>query len=348
MFTVQHIDNQKQWEDFLQSRVPDGTLQSRIHSFYPFFQSFLWGEVQRSLGFIVDRLGLFSGKNLIGVCQIIDIKAKRGHYLHLRHGPVLQNFTDEAFDSLLAYVKNLAKEKNASFIRISPYITVSGIPNNFFKSRGFFNAAIHRMDGEVCWVLDTTKRESELLVRMRKTHRYLIKKAQGMDIEIVRTTKVSDIEKFLPLYKDLSVRKHFVPHRGVREEFASFSKADQEVLYLAQYDSKIISGAIFAFLPNMAIYRHSASENAYRNIPASYLIQWEAIKEAKKRGIKLYNFWGIADQNDKNHPWAGLTLFKTGFGGEKLEFIHAMDLPLSPLYWKTYAIELTTKLLKGY
>lgn len=304
--------------------------------------------MQQNLGFSVERIGLFDSKTLVGVCQIIDIKAKRGHYLHLRHGPVFSQSTNNYFDTLLDHIKQIAKEKGAAFVRISPYISSDDVQKHFFKSRGFLNAPIHRMDGEVCWVLDITKSENELLTGMRKTHRYLIKKGQGMEIKIVQTKKVSDIEKFLPLYKDLSVRKHFVPHKGVREEFATFSKVNQEVLYLAHYNNKIISGAIIAFLPTMAIYRHSASDNAYRNIPASYLIQWEAIKEAKKRGIPLYNFWGIADQNDKNHPWAGLTLFKTGFGGRQLEFIHAMDFPLSPLYWKTYTIELATKLLKGY
>ncbi len=83
-------------------------------------------------------------------------------------------------------------------------------------------------------------------------------------------------------------------------------------------------------------------------MPAMYLLQWEVIKEAKKRNMTYYIFWGIAPNENRRHPWRGLTLFKTGFGGEKRVFMHAKDLPLSLWYWKTYAIDMLTKLKKGY
>ena len=98
----------------------------------------------------------------------------------------------------------------------------------------------------------------------------------------------------------------------------------------------------------MAIYHHAASDLSYKNIPANYLLLWEAILEAKRRGKTYFNLFGIAPENTKNHPWNGFTLFKTGFGGERVEYIHAMDLPLNILYWKTFLIDLLTKLKKGY
>ncbi|GAI33015.1 unnamed protein product, partial [marine sediment metagenome] len=42
--------------------------------------------------------------------------------------------------------------------------------------------------------------------------------------------------------------------------------------------------------------------------PASYLLQWEAIKEAKNRGCKLYNFWGIAEIESKKTSLLGFEL----------------------------------------
>jgi len=70
-------------------------------------------------------------------------------------------------------------------------------------------------------------------------------------------------------------------------------------------------------------------------VPAAYLLQWEAIREVKSRGCKLYNFWGISDER-RNHPWAGLTLFKKGFGGFSKEYLLAQDLPLRPFYWLSF------------
>ncbi len=338
MLTIKEIRDKDSWENFLTKlEIED----------YPFFQAWNFGEVQKKLGFEISRLGLYDKKKLIGICQIIDVKAKRGHYLHLRHGPVLIDF-NKYIQDFLSYIKAFAQNKNIDFIRMSPLIKKEDILFSDLRKMGFRDAPIHNQDAEICWVLDIEKSKEELLKDMRKSHRYLIKKSLNMDIKIIRTKKVSDIDNFLPLYNDLSLRKHFVPHKGLAEEFGTFAKEDQEVLFLAKYKNKIIAGSMIAYVDNTAIYRHSASNDEFRDIPAMYLILWEAILEAKERHKKTFNFWGIAPSISKNHPWFGLTLFKTGFGGERREFIHAQDLPLSPKYWKTYLIESVSKRLKGY
>lgn len=340
MFQVEEITKKGEWESF---------LAKKEIAFFPFFQSWNWGEVQRKLGYNIVRRGIWKGRELVAVYQIIDVLAKRGHLLHLRHGPVLTPFNKTVFNFILQDVKNLAKKRNASFIRISPLIPKQSVGFEMFRKKGFINAPIHNMDAEVCWILDITKSEEELLKGMRKSHRYLIKKGFTINDLIIKKTKdIKDIESFLKLYKSLAHRRHFVPHSGMKEEFRIFGKEDQKVLFLAEFSKKVISGALIAFVGNTAIYRHSASDENYKNIPAMHSILWEAILEAKKRGKKFFNFWGIAPTDSKRHPWQGLTLFKTGFGGEKLEFLHSQDLPLNPWYFKTWAIEYLTKIMKGY
>lgn len=337
---IKEIKNKKSWDEF---------LTRKELGFFPFFQSWNFGEVQKKVGHDVLRIGILNENNkLVGIASIVDIQAKRGYYLHLRHGPVLLKFSKEYFKKILDFVKIVARKKGASFIRVSPLIKKELVDKNFFKKMGFINAPIHNMDAETCLVLDINKSEEELLKGMRKTHRYLIKKAQNMNIKVKQTKKISDLDKFLCLYSDLSKRKNFIPHKDIKEEFEIFTHDDQAVLFLAEYNEKIIAGAFIVFVDDMAIYRHGASRDGFRDIPCSYRLQWEAILEAKKRGKKFYNFWGIAPSDSKNHPWQGLTLFKTGFGGGRQEFLHAQDLPLNIWYWKTYFIETLTKWRKGY
>lgn len=339
MLEIRSIDKKKIWDDFL--------LQKEV-SFYPFFQSWEWGEVQEEMKHGVWRVGVYSEEKIVAICQIVKIVAKRGTYLHLRHGPVLLPFNWDVFDEIIDYCKKLAVAQNASFIRMSPIVAKEHVDFTNVRKRGFRDSAMHNMDAEICWVLDITKPEAELLKEMRKTHRYLVKKAQALGISIIMSKNPADLAKFFPLYRDLSKRKHFVAHKGVQEEFEVFAKQDKELLFLASYKGKVISGAIISFVGGMAIYRHGASDTAFRDIPASYLIQWEAIKEAKKRGITTYNFWGIASNDKKTHPWYGLSLFKMGFGGKRVELLHAQDLPLNFSYWKTYAIERYSTWKKGY
>lgn len=339
MLKIKQINDKDFWEKF---------LTKKEIGFYPLFQSWNWGEVQRKLGFEILRLGIYESGSLLGICLLVDIKAKRGHFVHLRHGPVFLRFNERYLDFLLDYIKKLKKQKNISFIRLSPLLEKTKELDSFLKERGFRDSLIHNMDAEICWVMDIGKSEEQLIKEMRKTHRYLIRKAQTMNIRITRTTNVSKIDVFLNLYSDLSKRKGFVPHIGIKEEFGVFGKDNQALLFSAEYNRKIISSALVLFVGDMAIYRHGASSEEFRNVPVSYLLQWEAILEAKKRGKRRYNFWGVAPSDSKNHPWQGLTLFKTGFGGERLEFLHAQDLPLGIWYWKTYLIEYLAKKIKGY
>ncbi len=340
MFKIKEISQKNEWDSFLNKEELE---------YFPFFQSWEYGEVQKQLGYKLYREGIYDKKNnLLGIFSIAHIKAKRGCYFHLRHGPVVLNPNESILKEILNYIKVLAKEKKASFIRISPLLKKEQENKNLFKRLKLIDSPMHSMDAETCLILDITKTEEELLRNMRKTHRYLIRKSTDMNIKIIRSKKLSDINKFLYLYRDLSKRKGFVPHGDVKEEFEAFSKNDKAILLFAQFEKKLIAAALIDFVGNMGIYHHGASLEAYRNIPASYLIQWEAILEAKKRGKKFYNFWGIVPLDKPNHPWKGLTLFKTGFGGERVEFVHAKDLPLNIFYWKTYLIETALRILKGY
>jgi len=211
---------------------------------------------------------------------------------------------------------------------------------------GFRPAPIHAMDAEHCWVLAIDKSEDELLAGMRKTTRYEIRHAMKMGVTVTTSNNPEDLKHFFTLYKETSARHGFVGHKGIREEFEEFAASGSELLFLGSFEGRVIASALVMFYNNQAIYHHGASINT--KVPASYLIQGEAMKEAKKRGIKVYNFWGIAPENSQNHPWSGITLFKKGFGGHEVQYIHAEDYPVSPLYIVPKAIEFVRKKMKGY
>lgn len=339
MLKIKTIQNKVRWESFLNREGVE---------FYPLFQSFSWGEVQKKLGFEVERIGIFEEEKLLGIALIVDVIAKRGHYLHVRHGPIFKDFKKREFKFFVQYLIKRAKEKGAAFVRLSPLIAKERRNQNIFQQFKFIKSPIHNMDAQICWVLDIRKSEEQLLKEMRKTTRYLIKRGLNSGLNVVKAKKLSDIKFFLNLYKKTAQKHGFVPHQGIAEEFTIFKKDKQDELFLAKFKNKVISGALVIFCHDQAIYHHGASDEKYEKLSPSYLLQWEAILEAKKRGKKLYNFWGIAPPSSKNHPWKGLTLFKTGFGGEVREFVPSHDLPLSPWYWKTYLIESATKFLKGY
>ncbi|MBI2611412.1 peptidoglycan bridge formation glycyltransferase FemA/FemB family protein [Candidatus Gottesmanbacteria bacterium] len=332
MYSISEINNKEKWENFIKDYSPQS-----------YFQSWNWGDVIKTTGSNIKRIGLFHKKELIGLSQITTLKAKRGTFLHIRNGPILKAWNPKSFKILLDYLHQYAKEEEASFIRISPLIPNTQQNIEFVTKFGFRPAPIHAMDGEYVWVLDLNKPEEEILRVMRKTTRYLIKRAQKMGVEVKISNNIND---FYSLYRETAKRHGFIEHKEIEEEFNIFSKEGNAILFVGKYHGKLISAAIIVFYQNQAIYRHGASIPS--DIPVSYLIQWQGILEAKKRRISIYNFFGIAPPNKTNHPWNGITLFKTGFGGRVISYLHAQDKALSPKYWLNYLVEWTRKVKKGY
>jgi len=298
--------NKNEWDGFLRETSPDAL-----------FQSWDWGEVEKKLGHKVWRLEWPDA-----IAQVVKVEARRGTFLHVRHGPIGKIHVED--------LKDLAKKEGAWFVRISPRVT--SLPD-----LGFVPAPIHEVDAERCWVLDLNKSEEDLLMSMRKTTRYEIRHSSEVKVE-----KSKDIKRFIRLYAITSERHNFVKHTGIAEEFETL-ECD---LFIASHKGADLAAAIIIYFGNQAIYHHGASIPS--KAPASYLLQWEAIREAKKRGMLVYNFYGVAPENKLNHPWRGITLFKKGFGGREINYIHSHDLPVSPLYIIPRTVESIRTKLRGY
>lgn len=316
------------------------------HSSQALFQSWTWGEIQKKTGASVARYGLYDGEILKGVAQVVLVKAKRGSFLHVRHGPIIEGYSPKLWTYMIDSLKAEAKKQRCLFLRISPLIPDDADSQKLFHELHTVPAAIHRMDGEYCWVLDLDAAPDVLLSGMRKTIRYEVKHGQKEGVEVFSTTDPKNLSAFFDLYAQTSTRQGFVPHNGIREEFELFSKAKQAMLYLGKHEGTTTAAAIILYYGNQAIYHHGASIRS--KTPVSSVVQWEAILDAKKRGMKVYNFWGIAPESSLKHPWRGITLFKKGFGGREVRYSHAQDIPISPLYIIPRTIETVRRLMRGY
>jgi len=354
---ISEIDDKNIWENFL--------LECRDKTF---LDSWNWGEFQKMMGNKIWRLGILENDVLISVALITEIKAKRGKFLFCPHGPIIKKQETQnrrqILGELLLELKKIAKNNRVSFIRISPIWEKNEENIRIFKELGFRQAPIH-MHPELTWELDITPDEERLLMQMRKTTRYLIRQAQkNKDIEISQSQKIEDVEIFNKIYQETVDRHHFIPFSlsYLKNEFLSFTPDDQSVqknqgcpecteeqiaTFIGKYKGEIISSAMIIFWQGIAFYHQGASSLKYSKIPVSYLLQWEAIREAKKRGCNIYNFWGIAPGNDPGHPWTGLTLFKMGFGGYKKEYVKTQDFIISKKYWLNYLVEKIRKSKRG-
>jgi len=322
------------------------------------FDSWNWGVFERRMGNKFENFGIYEKDKIVGLIPVKHILAKRGKYLQLRHGPIFDFNNKKIWEFFLDFIKKKARDEKYWFVRMSPLIIEKN--KNDYKDIlvNFQDSPMHDVDGEITWVLDLQQSEEDILKNMRKNTRYYIKKAQKDGIKILKTKDPKYLKFFWGIYKDTVERQKWSAYSKeyIEKEFDSLRSDDQIELYLASFKGRFIAGSLMIYFGNQVIYHHSGILSEYLKIPASYLIQWEAIKEAKKRNLKWYNFWGIAqieDEHneikiDKAHPWAGLTFFKTGFGGAVRQFIHAKDLVINKKYYLTKHFESIERWVKGY
>jgi lipid II:glycine glycyltransferase (peptidoglycan interpeptide bridge formation enzyme) len=96
------------------------------------------------------------------------------------------------------------------------------------------------------------------------------------------------------------------------------------------------------FYGNEASYHYGVSTELGTKYSGAPLLHMQAMRDARERGIKRYNFWGITAENDTKHRFYGVSQFKRSFGVEELIYLHAHDLVIKPAQYKlTYLLEKT-------
>ena len=328
---IKEITDKNIWEEFLAQERPA-----------TFLQSWNWGEFNASTDHKIWRLGAYEQGILKAVALVIKVVARRGNFLFCPHGSV----PAEALSALTAYLKPIATQEGCAFIRISPLTEQSTEANKAFRDSGYREAPVHMMHPELAWILDITPSEDQLLANMRKTTRYSIKKAEKDGVVISTSTNLNDFEKFYSVYKETVKRQEFTgfSEKYFRAEIEIFFRDNEAMFFFAEYQGEVVGTAIIVFSGDSAYYHHGATNRKFDKLTDAQLLQWHVIREAKRRGLRFYNFWGVVPESAVKHPWYGLSIFKRGFGGFEKHYVHAKDLVLSPRYWLTYTIETIRKI----
>lgn len=338
---IKEVLDEKTWEKFVLAQTP--------HT--PFLQSWTWGEFQEALGLSHHRIGLFHEGKIVGGVQALVGKRKLGRFVYVPRGPLIEagGRRQEAGVEILEYLKKLAAREKADYLRIEPATTEdTEWLKEALKKLGFRQAAATSQAGGVTLLLDLRRSEEELLMGMRKTTRYLVRKGREMGIEIQRTREPGMMEEFHRLMATTYRRQGFVPHsrRYLQTQFEILAPRGMAELYFAKYHGDVLAMAIIVTYGDTASYVHGASVRS--EVPASYLLLWEAIRQAKKADLDFFDFWGIAPTDDPRHPWYGYSLFKKGFGGYRVDYLGTWDFPLTNRYLAVGGAERVRKFLRRY
>lgn len=272
-----------------------------------FLQSLLWEEFQKSLGRETFRV---MGKLIIKMPLTLG-----QNYMYCPRAFCKYNQIDEFLDTL----EHMARKEGAFFLRFEPIMVDEKIDIKEIGAR-----KVNSRQPKQTLMIDLNNSEEEILANMKSKTRYNIRLAEKKEIKIVKSKDIKDVKIFYQIALETAKRdKIKIYDLEYYEKMAEvFLKNNQFAIYIAKYKNKPIAANLMLYYDNVAYYLHGASSNEHRNLMAPFLLQWKAIKDAKKIGYLWYDFWGIAPLEILNfkfqisnleHPWYGISRFKLGF-----------------------------------
>lgn len=238
-------------------------------------------------------------------------------------------------------VKNTKTEQSEDQFPLTPY-TTEKVPYRLLKAQ----TDIQPPDTVQ---LDLRLPLETLLAECKPKWRYNIRLAEKKGVEIRRFTGTEaehGIQFFYPLYCETAVRDGIAIHS--EDYYRSLCRLAADPHYAAEgitvsvygafFEEKPLAAIITLFTPYEAVYLYGASSNEHRNLMPAYLLQWQAIQDARNYGCRSYDFYGIPPRDDPDHPMYGLYRFKTGFGGSIIHRVGTIDIPVSRCLYYLYAL----------
>lgn len=334
-----------------------------------FLQSPEYGKMNELLGAKVVQTD-FGGQ---GWALMIVRNAKRGRYLEIPCGPLIDWGDVNLREKVMQEIHEVAVREKCVFVRMRPQLMCTPENLRILKDLRMKKSPMH-LAAEHTVMIDLTCSETDMLTRMRRQTRYEVRRAEKMGMAVERSNTEEIFREFHAVQVETAKRQGFIPpslevllaereafggrawiyvayaeggargeaDRGVdrgddggvdRGETTNGDGGETSERQPVAYGLIIGDG-------READYYEAASTDLNRKLPGAYALLWRAMRDLKVEGYERFNLWGIAPAGQPHHRYAGVTTFKTGFGGEVVEYVPAHDLVVSRVrYLSNLAVE---------
>lgn len=315
-----------------------------------FLQSLKWTKVKTEWGWEAVISRDESGK-IVGACLVLIKKIPFTGFtlLYASHGPVCDWRDKAVMDDLLEGVKVLAKkhrsygfiwdpcceEKDTDIIEL-----IKGMGFSFKEKAPDYTTIQMRHNYMIRDLQGKT--EEEVMMSFKPDWRNRVRKASRKGV-VCKVHGKEALDVFYPIAVETGKRDDFIirPKEYYGKILDAFPE-DQCRLYICYVNNEetggkdvAVSGAITIQYAGKTCYLVGASSNQYRNTMPNYLMQWTMIQWALENNCFIYDFMGIPNFWDKEHPDYGMYKFKKGFGGEAVsyagEFFYCFSKPKKAL-----------------
>ena len=303
-------------------------------------QTWEWGEVRQRSGNQILRVAIVDDKDQINQAFLFTMHP-------LAMGKVIINYAKGPFvpHQVLQFLKDKFGQQ-AIFVKLEPeeWLESAGkyklpIAKNNWQQNGLaFYLSRSPVFARHTFIIDLHFSEEKLLTLMKSKTRYNINLAKRRGVEIKdETNNPSGFDTFFQLYEQTVKRQNYLGHSKKYHQLVweTLKKVKIARILTAYYQGKPLSSYTLFFYKQWAYYLYGGSCEQHKEVMASNLLMWEAIRMAKKSGCQYFDMWGALEANySPSHPWAGFARFKEGYGGQHRSYLPTIDLVFqSGWYW---------------
>ncbi|HEY8092465.1 MAG TPA: peptidoglycan bridge formation glycyltransferase FemA/FemB family protein, partial [Acidimicrobiales bacterium] len=268
-------------------------------------------------------------------------------FWYVPHGPVTDYAHPAAGERLRALIEGLASEARADralAIRLEPRLDEAA------SEVGLLDALAHRVPERLqvgqTRIVDLPEDDDALMAGFDADTRNAIRRATREGVEVSQVTDPSDraaVDRLYGLVEETQRRARFrlPPRERYWTAWQALAGAGGACLLEARHGDELLASGMLVVEGAQSFYLFAGSRREAAGAPkrfASYGTQWAMMHEARARGARRHDLWGIAPAGaGPEHPWYGVGLFKRGFGGHVVTWAGSWEIVIDPLAYRVRA-----------
>ena len=327
-FDVEVPSQETAWDRFLEASRPD----------IGYKQSSWWADFLATRGWGHFEVIVSDAKGILGGARVLTSSFAPGKcFYYLPEGPVLpaeDERAEQVFEAIMGFIDQERKQEPdvVSHLRFEPrWAQRPSFIHGCREAEGW-------LDPRRTLVVDLSLSETAILEQMKPKGRYNIRLARRKAVTVVEDMSPQGVADFLEIYNETFVRHGMRGHstRYFQTLTARLAALDLGSIFFAEFEGIRLATALVVYSGDRATYKYGGSRQSHRNVMAPYLLHFEAMRRAKDRGHRWYDFYGIAPKDAPQHRWANFSAFKRKFGGCELSFVPALDHVFEPDAYQAY------------
>lgn len=297
----------------------DAFVESSSTGAYP--QVTAWAEVKAHNGWAARRVVVEGRDGPLGV-QLLTYR-RRPIPLGIGYaprGPVGAIEDADAVAALTRALRRAGRLERLVQISLDPEVPADHPLVAALRANGWQTAESLQPDRSR--IVDLTAPEEELWSGVRAKWRQYVSKARRAGV-VVEEAGEEGLDAFYEVYLETARRAGFVVRAksAYADVYRAYAAHDRARLLLARLpDGTPAATLILVACGRTVVEPYGGMTADGAESRANYLLKWEAIRTSRERGYQRYDMWGIAH--------AGIDHFKTGFGGQEVDYAGTLTLPI--------------------